>query len=62
VMTATYRMTYDGWTADQAFREMKNYKFGADFLHPEFKQFVYAFNPRPQSAPVKVILATSVSQ
>jgi tyrosine-protein phosphatase SIW14 len=62
VMTATYRMTYDGWTADQAFREMKNYKFGADFLHPEFKQFVYAFNPRPQSAPVKVILATSVPQ
>jgi protein tyrosine phosphatase (PTP) superfamily phosphohydrolase (DUF442 family) len=62
VMTAMYRMTYDGWTADQAFREMKNYKFGADFLHPEFKQFVYAFNPRPQSAPVKVILATSVPQ
>ncbi|MGE5359968.1 MAG: fused DSP-PTPase phosphatase/NAD kinase-like protein [Bacteroidales bacterium] len=45
VMTAVYRMTDDGWTADQAFAEMKRYKFGADFLHPEFKQFVYGFRP-----------------
>jgi protein tyrosine/serine phosphatase len=43
VMTAVYRMTHDGWSADQAFREMKQYKFGADFLHPEFKQFVYSY-------------------
>lgn len=43
VMTALYRMTHDGWTPDQAFQEMKQYKFGADFLHPEFKKFVYAF-------------------
>ena len=43
VMTAVYRMTRDGWTADQAFKEMKQYRFGADFLHPEFKKFVYGF-------------------
>ena len=43
VMTAVYRMTQDGWSADQAFKEMKQYKFGADFLHAEFKQFVYGF-------------------
>jgi tyrosine-protein phosphatase SIW14 len=43
VMTAAYRMTQEGWTAEQAFKEMKKYKFGADFLHPEFKKFVYAF-------------------
>jgi tyrosine-protein phosphatase SIW14 len=43
VMTAAYRMTQEGWTPEQAFKEMKKYKFGADFLHPEFKQFVYAF-------------------
>jgi tyrosine-protein phosphatase SIW14 len=43
VMTAIYRMTQDGWTPDQAFKEMKKYKFGADFLHPEFKKFVYDF-------------------
>jgi tyrosine-protein phosphatase SIW14 len=45
VMTAAYRMTHDGWNSDQAFAEMKRYKFGADFLHPEFKQFVYTYRP-----------------
>ena len=45
VMTAAYRMSHDGWTADRAFNEMKQYKFGADFLHAEFKQFVYSFRP-----------------
>jgi protein-tyrosine phosphatase len=43
VMTAAYRITHDGWTADRAFKEMKQYKFGADFLHAEFKQFVYSY-------------------
>ena len=45
VMTAVYRMTTDGWDAARAFAEMKQYKFGADFLHPEFKKFVYGFQP-----------------
>jgi tyrosine-protein phosphatase SIW14 len=45
VMTAAYRMSHDGWTAERAFNEMKQYKFGADFLHAEFKQFVYSFRP-----------------
>jgi protein tyrosine/serine phosphatase len=45
VMTAVYRMEQDAWTADQAFREMKRYKFGMDFLHPEFKRFVYRYQP-----------------
>ena len=43
VMTAVYRMVHDGWSADQAFNEMKQFKFGADFLHPEFKKFVFAY-------------------
>lgn len=47
VMTAIYRMTENGWNADQAFKEMKQYKFGADFLHPEFKNFVYHYQPDP---------------
>ena len=50
VMTAVYRMTHYGFTADQAFREMKQYKYGADFLHPEFKRFVYSY--RPERAPL----------
>lgn len=43
VMTAIYRMTGQGWSPAQAFAEMKKYKFGADFLHPEFKEFVLGF-------------------
>jgi uncharacterized protein (TIGR01244 family) len=45
VMSAVYRMEKDGWDANRAFAEMKRYKFGLDFLHPEFKQFVYAYQP-----------------
>jgi protein tyrosine/serine phosphatase len=43
VMTAIYRMTAEAWTPVQAFKEMKQYKFGADFLHQEFKDFVLGF-------------------
>jgi tyrosine-protein phosphatase SIW14 len=59
VMTAIYRMTHDKWGAEQAFKEMKQYKFGADFLHPEFKQFVYAYHLEPDRA-TPTVLATSV--
>ena len=58
VMTAAYRMTNDGWTADQAFSEMKRYKFGAAFLHSEFKDYVYAFRPQ-QGQAAKAALAGS---
>jgi protein tyrosine/serine phosphatase len=43
VMTAVYRMVHDRWDPARAFTEMKQYKYGADFLHPEFKQFVYDY-------------------
>ena len=63
VMTAVYRMTSDGWTSDQAFKEMKRYHFGADFLHPEFKRFVYAYRAQPTLAvPVQSVVATSVAE
>jgi uncharacterized protein (TIGR01244 family) len=50
VMTAVYRMEMDGWSAEQAFQEMKSYKFGWDFLHPEFKRFVYGYEPSRQAS------------
>ena len=59
VMTAAYRMTHDGWNADQAFKEMKQYRFGADFLHPEFKRFVYAYHVQPETK-TPTVLATGV--
>jgi len=43
VMTAVYRMAQDRWSPAQAFNEMKKYKFGFDFMHPEFKDFVFAY-------------------
>ena len=50
VMTAIYRMTKDGLTGEQAFKEMKQYKYGPDFLHPEFKKFIYQFEPKATAA------------
>jgi tyrosine-protein phosphatase SIW14 len=59
VMTAAYRMTNEGWTSDRAFSEMKRFKYGADFLHSEFKQFVYSYKPEPKgSVPTVVALTT----
>ena len=46
VMTAVYRMTRDGITGPEAFREMKQFKYGPDFLHPEFKKFVHEYEPK----------------
>lgn len=50
VMTAVYRMTKDGLTGDEAFKEMKRYKYGPDFLHPEFKKFVRRYQPKAATA------------
>ena len=46
VMTAVYRMTKDGISAAEAFSEMKRFKYGPDFLHPEFKKFVYEYEAK----------------
>jgi tyrosine-protein phosphatase SIW14 len=43
VMTAVYRMTQDGWTADRAYSEMRQYHFEGFPGHPELKQFVYDY-------------------
>jgi tyrosine-protein phosphatase SIW14 len=62
VMTAAYRMSHDGWSAEQAFQEMKQYKFGADFLHPEFKQFVYAYQAEPAHATTAIASTEAASR
>jgi tyrosine-protein phosphatase SIW14 len=56
VMTAVYRMTQDAWTAEQAFREMKQFKYGADFLHPEFKRFVYGYRVPPPATEAATVV------
>ena len=50
VMTAIYRMTHDGITGKAAFQEMKQYKYGPDFLHPEFKKFVETYDVKKTAA------------
>ena len=42
-MTAVYRMTHDGWPAEQAYNEMKKYRFEGFPAHPTLKRFVYDF-------------------
>jgi protein tyrosine/serine phosphatase len=59
VMTAAYRMINEGWTGERAFAEMKNYKFGADLLHPEFKSFVLAFTTEPKGSMPPVVALTT---
>jgi tyrosine-protein phosphatase SIW14 len=48
VMTAVYRITHDGWTADQAYAEMKKYHFHSFRhhglkRHHALKHFVYRY-------------------
>jgi protein tyrosine/serine phosphatase len=62
VMTAVYRMTQDRWTAAQAFEEMKRYKFGPEFLHREFKEFVYRYGAElTRGAPAQTVSAPSMT-
>ncbi len=43
VMTAVYRMTQHGWTADQAYEEMKKFRFEGFPGHPALKKFVFDY-------------------
>lgn len=46
-MTAIYRITNEGWTADQAYEEMKRYDFEDSFFYPKsLKKYVYAYYQR----------------
>ena len=43
-MTAIYRIIHDGWSADQAYQEMKKYDFEDSFFYPRsLKKYVYWF-------------------
>jgi tyrosine-protein phosphatase SIW14 len=60
VMTAVYRMTHDGWTADRSYQEMKQFNFEGFPGHPTLKHFVYDYyaqieRPRVAATPVPVV-------
>jgi protein tyrosine/serine phosphatase len=46
-MTAIYRITKDGWTANQAYEEMKKYDFEDSFFYPRsLKKYVFSYYDR----------------
>ncbi|HEY3137296.1 MAG TPA: tyrosine-protein phosphatase [Blastocatellia bacterium] len=45
-MSAIYRITHDGWTADRAFGEMKQYDFEHGAGHGALKHYVYDYYSR----------------
>jgi protein tyrosine/serine phosphatase len=51
-LTAIYRITHDGWTAEQAYEEMKRYDFNQGFFGGPSaqKKFVYSFYERYAAA------------
>jgi protein-tyrosine phosphatase len=57
-MTALYRMTNDGWTAQQAYNEMRQYRFEGWPDHPVLRNYVYAYKPLLPKQPA--VLATSI--
>jgi len=60
IMTAIFRMNGEGWTSDKAFKEMKQYRFGADYLHPEFKKFVLGYRPAAPAEATAAVVATTI--
>ena len=43
-MSAIYRITQNGWTADQAYKEMKKYDFENGFFYPRsLKKYVFTY-------------------
>src|SRR5687768_9122212 len=46
-MTAILRITNDGWTSDQAYKEMKKYDFEDSFFYPRsLKKYVFSYYER----------------
>jgi len=46
-MTALFRITRDGWTAEEAYREMKKYDFEDSLFYPRvLKRYVFSFYER----------------
>lgn len=46
-MTAIFRITNDGWTSDQAYKEMKKYDFEDSFFYPRsLKRYVFSYYER----------------
>ena len=56
-MIAVYRIAVDGWTADEAYREMKSYDYSSRFGHGGHKAYVFGYYRRMRFEPASVPLA-----
>jgi protein tyrosine phosphatase (PTP) superfamily phosphohydrolase (DUF442 family) len=54
-MTAIYRMAHDSWTADQAYAEMKAYKYYSFGGHGSLKNYIYRFYGLSKISPVNAV-------
>jgi protein tyrosine phosphatase (PTP) superfamily phosphohydrolase (DUF442 family) len=61
-MTALLRMTQEGWNADRAYSEMKQFRFEGFPDHPVLRNFVYAYKPIPITAAPAVFATTVVPE
>jgi len=60
-MTAIYRLTHDRWTADQAYQEMKRYKFYSFPFQGSLRDYVYAYYDRLRQALAAPVTAAAGS-
>ena len=58
IMTAIYRMTHDGWDADRAYKEMKQYGFERGFGHGSLKDYIYDYYSRLDKKAKEVVVNT----
>jgi protein-tyrosine phosphatase len=57
VISAVYRMEYDGWTPQEALRELKDHGFGefaSTAANVYVQQYVLTYQPRRAAAPPTV--------
>jgi protein tyrosine/serine phosphatase len=58
-MTAIFRITHDGWTADHAYQEMKNYDFYSIGGHGSLKDYVFQYYREQQTSKEKTAASES---
>jgi tyrosine-protein phosphatase SIW14 len=63
VMGAIYRMEYNGWTRQDAMRELRGHGFGywtANRSNPYIEQYVLQYRPRGEARPTREVQARPV--
>jgi tyrosine-protein phosphatase SIW14 len=65
VLSALYRMEYNGWSRDEALRELRSHGFGyfiANSTNPYIQQYVLNYQPRPRNLAGRPVEAKVMSR